>query len=254
MTRPSAVRLSLLAILVAVVAASTACKGEEKPKPAAAPAFQVTSLDTLKSYRYASEIVVSAEALDPKDAQALLQGSGLSVKATGVRVTPDRHQATIAADLGFIKANIETIRIGQEQWSREPQGTWQRGATGAASLLATQDFSPQGLFFGPAGPSAEELTRRLGPRTYSDATVGGVAARQYTFDRQGFEGVFGTQSAVPESAANVTTRAEVWFAKERGVLLRVLITGTTPQQKEVLRVDVQVSDVDAASNTVEPPR
>jgi len=254
MTRPSVARLSLLAVLMAVTVVAVACRGAEKPKPVAAPAFRVTSLDAVASYRYASEIVVSTEALDPRDAQALLQGSGLSVKATGVRVAPDRHQATIAADLGFIKANIETVRVGQEQWSREPQGTWQRGATGAASLLATQDFSPQGLFFGPAGTSAEELTRRLGPRPFVQERAAGLAARKYTFDRQAFEEVFGTQSAVPESAANVTTQAVVWFAEERGVLLRVLITGTTPQQKEVLRVDVQVSDVDAASNTVEPPR
>lgn len=256
MKRSQASRLALLGVLFLAASLLTVagCRGGSKSKATPAPAvFKVTSLDALKSYRFSSDILVSAEALDQQTAQALLQGGSFRIKASGTRVNPDRQQSKIEADLGFLKANLETVSIAKEQWSREPQGQWQRGITGAASLLATSDFSPQGLFSGPAGPTSEQLTQRLEGRAFTKESLGGVTARHYVFDRQAFEEVFGTQSAVPESAADVKTQADVWFAEERGVLLRVLITGKNAQQKEVLHVDVQVSDIDATSNKVEPP-
>ncbi|MBM4410052.1 MAG: hypothetical protein FJ037_01765 [Chloroflexi bacterium] len=256
MKRLHASRFALLGVLLLVTSLVTATGCRSGPKSKATPtpaAFKVTSLDALKSYRFASEISVSATALEAQTAQALLQGGTFRIKASGTRVNPDRQQSQIEADLGFLKANLESISIGKERWSREPQGQWQRGVTGAASLLATSDFSPQGLFSGPAGPTSEQLTQRLEGRSFTKESLGGVTARHYVFDRQAFEEVFDTQSAVPESAADVKTQADVWFAEERGVLLRVLITGKNAQQKEVLHVDVQVSDIDAASNEVEPP-
>lgn len=248
-------RRALLGTLCLAVALLTVggCRGSKSTATPTPAAFKVTSFESLKSYRFSSDILVSAEALDPQMAQTLLQGGTFRIRANGTHVNPDRQQSTIDADLGFLKANIETISIAKDQWSREPQGTWQRGIAGAAALLATSDFSPQGLFSGPSGPTSEQLTQRLEDREFTKESLGGVAARHYVFDRKAFEAVFGTQSAVPESAADVKTQADVWFAEGRGVLLRVLIIGKNAQQKEVLHVDVQVSDVDAASNKVEPP-
>lgn len=254
MTRLNAPRSALLGALFAVaLLAAAGCQGGSKADPTPAAGFKVTSLDALKSYRFTSDIFVSAGALDPQTAQALLQGGTFRIKTSGVRVHPDRQQSKIDADIGSLKANVETVTIAKDQWSREPQGQWQRGITGAAALLATSDFSPQGLFFGPAGPTAEQQTQRLQGRPFTKETLGGVAARHYVFDRKGFEEIFGTQSAVPESAADVKTQVDVWFAEDRGVLLRVLISGKNAQQTEVLHVDVQVSDIDDASNKVEPP-
>lgn len=255
MKRPHASRFALMGVLLLALPLVAGCTGGSASKPTAPPSadFKVTSLDALKSYRFASDILVSAEALDPQTAQTLLQGGTFRIKTDGTRVNPDRQQSKIDADLGFLKVNLETVNIAKDQWSREPQGPWQRGIAGAASLLATSDFSPQGLFSGTAGPTSEQLTQRLAGRPFTTEPLGGVAARHYVFDRKAFEEVFGTQSAVPESAADVTTQADIWFAEGRGVLLRVLITGKNPQQKEVLHVDVQVSDIDAVSNKIEPP-
>lgn len=255
MTRLNAPRPALLgAFLVVSLLAAAGCKDGPKAAPPPAAEFKVTSLDALKSYRFTSDIFVSAGALDPQTAQTLLQGGTLfRIKTSGTRVNPDRQQSKVDADLGFLKVELETISIAKDQWSRETRGPWQRGIAGAAALLATSDFSPQGLFSGPAAPAAEQLTRRLAGRPFTKESLGGVAARHYVFDRKAFEEVFGTQSAVPESAADVKTQADVWFAEGRGVLLRVLISGKDAQQKEVLLVDVQVSDIDAASNQVEPP-
>ena len=240
--------------MVFVALVSAGCKGDSSPKATATPAagFKVTSLDALKSYRFASDILVSSEALDPQMAQTLLQGGTFRIKAAGAKVNPDRQQSTIDADLGFLKVNMETISIGSDQWSRQPQGQWQRGVTGAAALLATSDFGPQGLFSGSTGPNSEQLTQRLEGRTFTKETLAGLEARRYVLDRKAFEAVFGTQSAVPESAADVQTQADVWFAEKQGVLLRVLITGKDARQKEVLHVDVQVSEIDGA-NKVDPP-
>lgn len=255
MKRPHASRIALVGVLLFAVLLVTVsgCKGSKSKAPPAPAAFKVTSLDALKSYRFASDLFVSAEALDPQTAQALLQGGTFRIKTSGTRVNPDRQQSNIDADLGFLKVNLETVSIAKDQWSREPQGQWQRGVTGAASLLATSDFSPQGLFFGASGPTSEQLTQRLEGRPFTKEPLNGIGARHYVFDRKAFEEVFGTQSAVPASAADVTTQADVWFAEDRGVLLRVLISGKNAQQKEVLHVDVQVSDIDATSNKVEPP-
>lgn len=244
MTRRTAPRIALAGVLLFVVAL-TGCKSDTPKAVATAVVFKVTPLDALKSYRFDSNVFVSSEALDPQMAAALLQGGTFRVKASGTRVNPDSQQSKLDADLGFLKVNIETINIGKEQWSREPAGAWQKGIGGPAALLATSDFSPQGLISGMTGREAEQLTQRLEGRTFTKDVSGGVAARHYVFDRKAFEEVFGTQSAVPESAADVQTQADVWFAEERGVLLRVLITGKNAQQKEVLKVDVQVADIDA---------
>lgn len=249
-------RTALAAVLLIAVSIATVagCKGGAGVKATPTTSeFKVTSLDALKSYRFASDILVSSEALGPQSAQALPPGGTFRIKTTGMRVNPDRQQAKIDADLGFLKVNLETVNIAKDQWSKEPQGQWQRGITGAASLLATSDFSPQGLFSGATGPTSEQLTQRLAGRPFTKDAVGGADARHYVLDRKAFEEVFGTQSAVPESAADVKTQADVWFAEDRGVLLRVLISGKDAREKEVLRVDVQVSDIDAASNKVEPP-
>lgn len=243
--------LLFLAVSMAIVAG---CKGGTGAKATTKSSdFKVTSLDALKSYRFASDIFVSAAALGPQSGQVLPPGGTFRIKTAGTKVNPDRQQAQIDADLGFLKVNLETVNIAKDQWSKEPQGQWQRGITGAAALLATSDFSPQGLFSGTTGPTSEELTQRLAGRPFTKDSVEGVAARHYVFDRRAFEEVFSTQSAVPESAADVKTQADVWFAESRGVLLRVLITGKNAADKEVLRVDVQVSDIDSASNKVEPP-
>lgn len=254
MTRTVARHTALLGVLLIGLALAGCSRGGSK-KSAEAPAgpFKVTSLDALKSYRFSSDILVSSEALDPQMAQSLLQGGSFRIKATGAKVNPDRQQSRLDADLGFLKVNLETVNIGKEQWSKEPQGQWQKGIAGPASLLATSDFSPQGLFSGTTGPSSAQLTQRLEGRAFTKDTLAGVTARHYVLDRKGFEEVFGTQSAVPESAKDVTTQADVWFAEKQGVLLRVLITGKNAQQKEVLHVDVQVSDIDSATNKIEPP-
>ena len=251
MTRRIAPRIALAGVLLLAVALVGCNAGS--PKASATPAaFKVISLDALKSYRFASDILVSSEALDPQMAQTLLQGGTFRIKASGARVNPDRQQSNLDADLGFLKVNLETISIGNEQWSKEPQGQWRKGVAGAAALLATSDFSPQGLFSGAAGPTSEQLTQRLQGRTFTKDTASGVVARRYVLDRKAFEEVFGTQSAVPESAADVQTQADVWFAEQQGVLLRVLITGKNAQQKEVLKVDVQVSDIDSGGEIKAP--
>lgn len=254
--QPRAPRTALVGLVLIALSIATLAGCKKGTETTAAPAtsdFKVTSLDALKSYRFASDILVSSEALDAQSAQVMPAGGTFRIKTAGTKVNPDRQQARIDADLGFLKVNLETVNIAKDQWSKEPQGQWQRGIAGAAALLATSDFSPQGLFSGATGPTSEQLTQRLSGRPFSKDAVGGTAARRYVFDRKAFEEVFGTQSAVPESAADVKTQADVWFAEERGVLLRVLISGKNAQEKEVLRVDVQVSDIDASSNKVEPP-
>lgn len=130
-------------------------------------------------------------------------------------MNPERQHSNINADLGFLRVNLETITIGQEQWSKEPQGQWEKGISGAASLLATSDFGPQGLFSGTNGPTSAQLTQRLEGRAFTREQFAGVDSRHYVLDRAAFEQVFGTQSAVPESAADVKTQADVWFAERQ---------------------------------------
>lgn len=246
-------RAAWLAAFLALSLVGLAACSDDGDEGSSQAEFKVTPLEALKSYRFTSEILVASPALDPQTAASLLQGGTFRIKSTGIRVSPDRQQATIDADLGFLKTNIETISIAKNQWSRESGGQWQQGVPGTVSVLATSDFSPQGLFYGSAGPDSEQLTARLAGRPFTQETLAGVAARHYVLTPQGFREVFGTQNAVPETATDVTTQAEVWFSEERGVLLRVLISGKDAQQKDVLRVDVQVSDIDGASNQVEPP-
>jgi hypothetical protein len=255
LARPGRVVLAVLALLTVTVAlVGSGCRGggSSDATGTSSGGFKVTSLDALKSYRFSSDIMVSSEALDAQMAETLLQGGTFRIKASGTKVNPDRQQSSINADLGFLRVNLETITIGQEQWSREPQGQWQKGIGGAAALLATSDFGPEGLFSGSTGPTSEQLTQRLEGRPFTKEQFAGVDARHYVLDRAAFEAVFGTQSAVPESAADVKTQADVWFAERQGVLLRVLITGKNASQKDVLHVDVQVSDIDGANEVKAP--
>lgn len=75
-----ATRTALLALITTLSMAAVAGCGGTKAKPAAPVAFKVTSLDALKSYRFASDILVSSEALGAQAAQAIPQGGTTASK------------------------------------------------------------------------------------------------------------------------------------------------------------------------------
>src|SRR5690606_29279421 len=87
--------------------------------------FAARSPEELDSYRYDVAVTVAAEALDTAEAPLGLELDGdLTLNITGAVVNPDREQLTTAIDIGFLTLSTETIRIGEEEWSRSGQAAW----------------------------------------------------------------------------------------------------------------------------------
>ncbi len=258
MTPLSTSRHRLFAACLAAVAVismtATGCRKSE-PRAAGQPkAFRVVDVSTLASYRYTVEVRVEAGSLGAAN-NPLALGS-IQMRGTGAYVAPDRTQSATTANLGIATITTETIRIGTRQWSREGTGTWHEGA-GSGSLLGEVNLSPSGLFSNTGGQNAitpDEVTQRLEGRPYTTETAAGVQTRHYAFDRAGFEAVFGARDLLIGGAAdNLQLAADVWFAEREGAPLRMLLVGKDATGREVVKLDVAITELNSTAISIQPP-
>lgn len=252
-TLPHRLLAACLAAIAVVGVASTGCRKSE-PRPADQPkAFRVVDVNTLTSYRYTVAVRVEAGSLGAAN-NPLALGS-IQMQGTGAYVAPDRTQSATTTNLGIATITTEAIRVGTRQWSREGTGAWREGA-GSGSLLGEVNLSPSALF-GTGGQNAitpEEVTRRLDGRPYTTETLAGVQARRYTFDRAGFEAVFGARDLLVGGAAdNLQLAADVWFAEREGAPLRMLLVGKDATGREVVKLDVAITELNSTAISIQPP-
>lgn len=208
-------------------------------------AFRARSPNDLDSYRYRVDVTVDAAALDSADAGLPIEGD-LSFNVEGAVVNPDREQTATSIDLGLLTLTTETIRVGADEWTRAGQGAWSTStpSNSAGGDLLAVDISPAALFAASGNFDYHALTQRLDEHEWQEEQVNGVSARRYTFTEQQFYEVFQTEDAILPADIDATFVADIWFAQDRGVPVRLIISGTDGAGDEILRLEMNLTDMD----------
>jgi hypothetical protein len=175
-------RTVLLLVASSLLLAVGVCGGDSASDGDAVAAGEVklASADELTSFRY--EMTVSVEASE--DAPSSL-AVDLSMERSGAVITPDREQSTVKVDFGFFKIDLETIRIGSQNWSREPGGEWAAESSGEEALPL--DLSPLDILGGSEFSSLQAMISGL---TGTVETINGVSAARYDMDGEQFARAF----------------------------------------------------------------
>ncbi|MEX2372573.1 MAG: hypothetical protein WD800_02105 [Dehalococcoidia bacterium] len=257
LARSLAVPTLLLAALALV-----ACGGNGDEDPAATPTatvaaatveatpdFLVASPDDLDTYRYTVAVTLSPDALDTADApMGLPLDENFTIEITGDVVNPDREHATTVVNLGFLTLSTETIRIGEDEWARQGRSAWQPATAGGglSDFLGDADFSPTSIFQTGDGFSFEALTARLQEHEWEAEEVNGVQSRHYTFTEEEFYATFNAdQEIVPADIVDASLTADLWIAEDLGVPVRMVIVGADADGAEVMRVEMDLSDINS---------
>ncbi len=253
---------TLVALMAALLAA--ACSGgsgsEATPEAtAAASGFRVTNLDDLTGYRFNVTVTLDPEGLDAANIPpGLLQpGQKFGLTLTGAALAPDREQSTTTFALGDLSLAMESVRVGDRMWTREGDGPWRESAaTDAASpLVAEFEYRPSAIFRASDDYSLDDLTARLGTLTHTMERVNGHEARRYTMTPEQFREVFQSDQEVlpPEAGPDATFVADLWFAEALGTPLRMVIVGQNGAGQEILRLEMDMTDLNAPDISIEPP-
>lgn len=265
--------LALPALLVAAFAL-VACAGDDAPEgdataaattegtsaatatPTEAP-FQLASPEELDGYRYAVVVTLSPEALETADAPAGLPlDDDFTIEITGEVLNPDREHSMTVVNLGFLSLNTETIRIGDDEWARQGRAAWQPATAESdlSSFLGDANFSPTSIFASGEGASSfNALSNRLADHEFEVETVNGVEARHYSFTQEEFYEIFQAErEMIPSEVQNSDLTAELWVAEEERVPVRMVILGVAEDGTEIMRVEMDVTDIDGDIE-IEPP-
>ncbi len=170
----------------------------------------------------------------------------------GRRVNPDREHSQSTVEIGPLVVNVETIQIGDQQWVREGTRPWAESAGGAMEILGGTDFRPATLFAeDPAEYAA--LGERLAQHPSSSVMLDGHATLHFTFTQQEFFDIFQGQADIVPPDVDAILSAEVWLSEASGVPVRLLVVGESTDGTEVLRLELNLTDLNDSTIEVEPP-
>ena len=236
------------------IAIATACGGGSNADATPAPISSPAELD---SFRFA--IVMDIETSgSPTDNPGVSTNANINLNASGAAVAPDRSQATIEADLGFLQVNLETITIGEQTWSREPGGEWTEGAEDPLgvgdlglnpSTILTEDeesFAELQSLVDQLEGTRESVNDRDAIRyDLTEEQLRELAADPEFADMfEGFE----------EQVGEGTLEMQMWFDIETGVPLRLLIDGASEAGGVEGTVNVEFNLTDLNEDiSIEPP-
>lgn len=246
--------LTLLLFAAPLLLAVVACGGDggDAAEGSAVAAGEVTlaSPDQLTSFRYTLMIEVSGAEGDEAAPLAIQ----LSMELSGTVITPDREQSTIKVDFGFFKIESETIRIGDQSWTRESGGEWEADSPGDDELSLEFAVGPLELLGGNEFSSLQELIAGLSGST---ERVNGVDAVRYDLTAEQFAQAFPDQGDGDGLAtANLDDlTVSLWVARDSGIPVRLTMEGTTTGEEGGGRVklELNLTDLNASSITIEPP-
>lgn len=253
---------SFVLAAVAVLALLASCSGDADAEPtveASAAPFRVRPLSELSGYRFTVEIVMLPQALArANDLPPGLLGpdDDVSLHLEGTYVAPDREHSVTSFSLGDLMLLSETIRVGERRWSRDGEGPWREGAASEVNpILASRQYHPATIFAVGDDFSLEALSERLDAYPYTVEVVNGYTSRHYPMTSEEFEIVFqtGRQVLPPEAGSDASWVADIWIAEEQGTPVRLRMIGHNAQGQEILRVDMDMSDLGATNLVVEPP-
>ncbi|MDA1010438.1 MAG: hypothetical protein DWG80_05705 [Chloroflexi bacterium] len=219
--------------------------------PTAAPVVLVASPSSLASYRYEVTVTALLGALSAEAPEALSTQTA-TITVEGSRLNPDREQSRSLVEIGPLSVEVETIRIGEQQWVREGTRPWTESVGGGMDVLGGADFRPAALF---AEDPAEyvALGERLAGYPSSEVMLEGIPARHFTFTEEEFFAVFQNQGDIVPPSVDATLSAEVWLSRELGTPIRLVVVGTATDESEVIRLEMDILDLNDPAIEVEPP-
>lgn len=259
--RPHALPLAAALAAVALLAALLgACTGDEPdtasttPGTTAAepePDILVTSPASLHSYRYEVTVEAIFEALSAEAPEALA-GQAVTLTVQGERINPDQERTISSGGIGPITFEAEIVRIGSQQWVREGTRPWTESAAGGMDVLVGVDFRPAALFVDDPDEYAA-LSRRLADYTSTRETLDGIVTRHFTFTEDEFFEVFQGQGDIVPPDVEAELAADIWLSEELGAPVRLLVTGSASDGTEVLRLQLDIRDLNDETIEISPP-
>ncbi len=229
--------------------------GTAEPTETPTPTLAITAASPadLTSYRYTVTVSMLPSILDTSEAPAGLPlDQEIRLAIQGERVNPDREHAVTSADLGFLQVDSETIVIGDRRWLREGSGAWKEGASSGLESFAGLDFRPSVLFVDDAG-QYDEVARRLNDYEWVEEDLFGIPTRHFTLDQQAFLELFQGEADVIPVAVDATLSAEIWLERDIGTPVRLLVSGVDSAGDEVVRLELDLMDLNAEDIQVEAP-
>ncbi len=230
--------------------------------PAQAPPPTLAAPAALKSFRYDMTMELSGSAAS--GGSGLPSGVSLDLKIamSGTVIPPDREQSKLTADFGFLKLDMETIRIGDRVWTRQSGGEWQEEAAGLGELGLDFSISPVDLLGADeTGGGFETLRFVLGGLGGVNERVNGVDAVRYDLTSEQFTQAFpsgGLPSGLSEGAPEGTLedmKVQLWIARDSGIPVRMVIEATAGEGADggTMRLDLNLSDLNSSEIEIEPP-
>ena len=230
---------------------STDATTTPEPTPTAGVGLLVTSPASLDSYRYTVSVVALLGALSTDTPEALA-GETAMVTLQGSRVNPDREHSDSLVEIGPLAVRVETIQIGERQWVREGTRPWDESGGGAMEVLGGIDFRPATLFAEDASEYAT-LGERLATFPSSSVMLDDQATRYFKFTQQEFLDIFQGEGDIVPPDVDAILAAEVWLSEAIGVPVRLLVIGESTDGVEVIRVELDITDLNDPTIKIEPP-
>jgi hypothetical protein len=261
-------RALMLGVFALALLPITACTTDEPPAaPAteltstAEPAWHVNALEDLQGYRYTVDVSLKPEGLATSadiPTGLLEPGAALTLNLEGEFRSPTSEHTRTRFSLGPLALALESIRIEQRVWMREGEGAWRESTLDPGAphpLLVNLDYQPSSIFRVDEAYSLDDLTKRLRTLEHQMETVSGQAARRYSMTPEQFREVFQSDDEVlpAEAGADATFTFDVWFSEALGVPVRMMIIGSGGDGMELLRLDMNITDLDDASISIAPP-
>ncbi|MDA0270760.1 MAG: hypothetical protein O2798_07205 [Chloroflexi bacterium] len=261
-------RAPMLGVFALTLLVLAACTTDDPPvAPAteltatAEPAWRVSALEDLQGYRYTVDVSLKPEGLATSadiPTGLLEPGGALTLNLEGEFRSPTSEHTRTRCSLGPLALALESIRIEERVWTREGEGAWRESTLDPGAphpLLGDLDYQPSSIFRVDESYSLDDLTERLLTLEHQMETVNGEAARRYSMTPEQFREVFQSDEDVlpAEAGADATFTFDVWFSEALGVPVRMMIIGSGGDGMELLRLDMNLTDLDDASINIAPP-
>jgi hypothetical protein len=184
------------------------------------------------------------------------------MEMSGAVISPDREQSKLTADLGFLKLDVETIRIGDRIWTRQLGGEWEEGAAGLGELGLDFSVSPADLLGADeTGSGFETLRSVLGGLDGTNETVNGIDAVRYDLTSEQFTQAFpsgGLPGGLSDGAPDGTLedmKVQLWIARDSGIPVRIVIEATAGEGADEgeMRLELNLTDLNSSAIEIEPP-
>lgn len=250
------------AALLAAIGLSLAligCRSEQAQPPATSP--ELKSVQTLRSYRWTTELQADSSLFDQSLAPEALRSAPFVLRASvkGDRVTPDREHALTTVDPVATEPR-ESITIGNDRWNRIGNGPWRVGGEAFPAARAyfggTANLSARAILEPGETSEVARLREELAVMPYSEGVVATGLARRYTLRPEQVARVVGDPSLNPFPVLKTLPRVliDLWVDQQRMVLVGLRVAGDTAARPEAFLLEVRVTEIEPAGLRIDPPR